>query len=156
MGKIYRVNSPQEALDLANKFKKQGRFNLFRGQNEDWPLIPSIHRLSPQNREKARQRSWMLMDYLYSIPETVKYADSANLTLGIAQHYGIPTDFVDFTRAPEIALFFATHSKKELSGKNGVIICINKSEFTMVMDMINCLFEKKNIIRLVESYFECQ
>lgn len=147
MGKTYRVSNSQEALNLANKFKSQGRFNLFRGQNEDWPLVPSVYRLSNEKKEKARQRLLRLMDYLYSIPETVEYADSADLISTIAQHYGIPTDFIDFSSSPEIALFFATHSKKDLTGKEGIIICINKSEFIGVMDLISFFFEEKNLIK---------
>lgn len=63
--------------------------------------------------------------------------------MAIAQHYGIPTDFVDFTYSPEVAAFFATHSPKDLTGKNGVIICINKKEFQSVMELIKVISKER-------------
>ena len=44
MAKVYKVASPTLALKLANKFKQQGIYDLFRGQNEDWPLVASIEK----------------------------------------------------------------------------------------------------------------
>lgn len=51
MAKVYKVASPTLALKLANKFKQQGIYDLFRGQNEDWPLVASIKRLSIKNKK---------------------------------------------------------------------------------------------------------
>ena len=53
MAKVYKVASPTLALKLANKFKQQGIYDLFRGQNEDWPLVASIKRLSIKKQEDA-------------------------------------------------------------------------------------------------------
>lgn len=52
MAKVYRANSPSEALKLAQHFKEGKKYDLFRGQNEDWPLISSEGRLPPPKIEK--------------------------------------------------------------------------------------------------------
>lgn len=129
MAKVYKVASPTLALKLANKFKQQGIYDLFRGQNEDWPLVASIKRLSIKKQEDAIDRLWRFKLFLSEYKVTKKYGDDLNHLSAIAQHYGIPTDLLDFTKSPEIALFFATHSKKDLTGKNGVIICLNQQDF---------------------------
>jgi hypothetical protein len=46
MAEIFRVKTPKEAIELAIRFKESGRYDLFRGQNEDRPLVASINRLS--------------------------------------------------------------------------------------------------------------
>lgn len=66
MAKIYRVNTPKEALELAIKFKQNKKYDLFRGQNEDWPLVASINRLSPKKRQEAVEKLFSL-SYSYLI-----------------------------------------------------------------------------------------
>ena len=82
-----------------------------------------------KKQEDAIDRLWRFKLFLSEYKVTKKYGDDLNHLSAIAQHYGIPTDLLDFTKSPEIALFFATHSKKDLTGKNGVIICLNQQDF---------------------------
>jgi hypothetical protein len=35
MGKIYKTKSIADALELAQEFKKKGKYNLFRGQAQN-------------------------------------------------------------------------------------------------------------------------
>lgn len=134
MYRTYRVNSPAEALKLAQDLQKKQIYDLFRGQNEDWPLVASIYRLSDKKRKEATVRLYLFQLFLSEYNSTKKYAKDLDYVIAIAQHYGIPTDFIDFSRSPEIALFFATHSTKELQGKEGVILCLNKKEFVDYTD----------------------
>lgn len=146
MCKTYRVNSPTAALELARKLQKKHTFDLFRGQNEDWPLVASINRLSPKKRKEAAERLYIFQLFLAKHNPTKKYAKDLDYVVAIAQHYGIPTDFIDFSRSPEIALFFATHSSKDLQGKEGVILCLNKKEFVDCVDLFKSLFTNQKLI----------
>lgn len=145
MAKIYKANSPSEALKLARRFKKEKKYDLFRGQNEDWPLISSEGRLSPEKMEENGKRLLWLCDFLSQYESTNKYIKNVDDFVAIAQHYGIPTDFIDLTRSPEVALFFATHSKRSLIGKEGVLICLNSNHFKTVIEFCSIIFEQKNI-----------
>jgi FRG domain len=42
--------------------------------------------------------------------------------MAVAQHYGVPTDFLDFSYNAEVAAYFATLSN---DGEIGVIYCFN-------------------------------
>lgn len=146
MAKIYYVETPREALELALKFKKSKKFNLFRGQNEDWPLVASINRLSSSKRKKAVDKLLAFKLFLSKYKFSEEYVDNLDYMMAIGQHYGIPTDFIDFTYSPEIATFFATHSNKDLAGKNGVIFCVNKEDFKSTIEFFNIIFEEKGLI----------
>ncbi len=125
-GEIYKVGSPIEALALAKHFQEVEKYDLFRGQNQNWPLVASLGRLANKNIEANRNRILKLYEFLHQYESTRRYAENTDDLLAIAQHYGIPTDF---TRSPEIALFFATYSHRELMGKEGVIYCLDTRDF---------------------------
>ncbi|QIK53793.1 FRG domain-containing protein [Dysgonomonas sp. HDW5B] len=135
MAKIYHLKTPRETLELALKFKKDKKFNLFRGQNEGWPLVTSISRLSSSKRDEAVDKLFAFKLFLSEYTFIKEYVESLDHIMAIAQHYGISTDFIDFTYSPEIAIFFATHSNKDLSGKEGVIFCVNKEHFKSTIDL---------------------
>lgn len=145
MAKIYKVNSPSEALALARRFKKEKKYDLFRGQNENWPLISSQGRLSPEKIEENGERLLWLFDFLSQYKSTNRYTKNIDDFIAIAQHYGIPTDFIDLTRSPEVALFFATHSKQSLIDKEGVLICLNSDDFKTTIEFCSIIFEREDI-----------
>ena len=92
---------------------------IFRGQNNaNWQLLPSLYR-SPCNNNIIKKRQLYTKAF---IDELKKNAAKLNLPLlteieflAIAQHYGLYTDLLDFTRNLEVAAYFATlegtHSK---------------------------------------------
>lgn len=63
MAEIFRAKTPKEAIELAIRFKESGRYDLFRGQNEDWPLVASINRLSNEKREAAHLRCLCMLEH---------------------------------------------------------------------------------------------
>jgi hypothetical protein len=81
---------------------------LYRGQSEDWPLLPKLFRmntgdltlrdLEQQLMEQFRERS------LYLLPSSpnIEYD-----MMSLAQHYGLPTRLLDWSSNPLMALFFA-------------------------------------------------
>src|SRR5262245_1630936 len=95
-----------EALELAERLKAEGKFDFFRGQTGNWPLRSSFQRRGKEDQQKAilwldRFRSWVShTEGLWAVSADV------DQTIAVAQHYGIPTDFLDITTEPRVAAFF--------------------------------------------------
>ena len=94
---------------------------VFRGQSRPWPIRPSLWREDTDLDEIHGERLTGLRDFLraqttdsealeFDLVGRVESQDDAN---AIAQHYGYPTNFVDFTWDPLTALFFATLNCKD-------------------------------------------
>jgi hypothetical protein len=82
---------------------------IYRGQADDWPLLPKLFRRSEKRVEILRQLESMLLDrfrngcfyLLPSVPEG--WYD----LMSLGQHYGLDTRLLDWSRNPLMALFFA-------------------------------------------------
>jgi hypothetical protein len=90
------------------------QIRIFRGQTKDWKLLPRLFR----HREDVRidvlrnLESWLLEQFrnspylLPSLPE--KEFDRISL----AQHYGLDTRLLDWSRNPLMGLFFAVNCRQ--------------------------------------------
>lgn len=125
----YKAKSMKEALELANRFKEEGKFDLFRGQARDWEVVSSASRINDNSLVMEEMQKFY---QFCATNELLKpYIDSEKFDefIAIAQHYGLKTNFVDFTSSPEIAMYFATHDKSCEVGQESVIVCLNRNEF---------------------------
>lgn len=90
-------------------------YNYYRGQAENWPLIPSVFR----NRTNASKKHiYQEFERIYKstsreFPEELNYIslhkkniDKRADELAILQHYGFPTTLIDITANPFIAMMF--------------------------------------------------
>jgi hypothetical protein len=93
---------------------------LFRGQPEDWPLVPKIGRLELDRPVAEAERVILDIFKQQSLPYLERVPASDWEWLAIAQHYGLPTRLLDWTLNPLVALWFAV-SRPPSAARNGVV-----------------------------------
>ncbi|WP_131537574.1 FRG domain-containing protein [Pedobacter nototheniae] len=128
-----RVGSLNEALALAEKWQAEGKYDLFRGQAKNWEVVSSLHRIPEKDFQLAQDS---IMQFYYFVSENKilqKHLDQVDELFAIAQHYGMPTNYIDFTSEPRIAGYFATHSKSNEPGQDACIICVDTQDFSRLM-----------------------
>lgn len=129
------------------KFRSGVEFSMiqYRGQNEDFGVCKTT-----LDRCKTEEEQFLnicrttafeelleihpFVKYIYSLPPIGKNYLSANLT-GIAQHYGLHTNYLDITNNFDVACFFAT-----CKYDNGKYYPIGKISKPGVIYKINELF----------------
>jgi len=132
--KIHYAANLNEAIEMAQTFKDSGKFDLFRGQTQDWPPYSSLYRiLSSENTveiEKAELRVRILKAWLQKIPELSYLLNPENEHhfYAVMQHYGIPTHYIDFTKNPDVAGFFASYTENPPTDGYACIYCIDSKE----------------------------
>ncbi|MBT5653960.1 MAG: FRG domain-containing protein [Alphaproteobacteria bacterium] len=124
----FHASSADEALEICRQLVRNGQANLFRGQTQDWPKItPSLHRIIKEEQDKAIQELKMFEEWSGSVPGMAVYRHKKEAITAIAQHFQIPTSFLDMTTSPEIALLFAKSSSETDDHKfESVIYCFTE------------------------------
>ncbi|MES3006736.1 MAG: FRG domain-containing protein [Pseudomonadota bacterium] len=115
------------AIRLAEELKKSGKYDLFRGQRHTFDIRPSVARLGVDLNE-ARKQLNDFARWVHKTPDLQSMHNNENAILAVAQHYGLKTPLLDFSRSPRVAGFFAQDGATEAD--TGTIICLNKELFT--------------------------
>jgi FRG domain len=135
-----RVKSLKEAIDCANELKASKRRLWFRGQRKDWPVKSTFMRIPREQHESTMRRINRFEAWVKETPGLEQLAADLDSVYAVAQHYGLPTNFVDFTTSAEIAAYFATEGADvSPPGEMACLICLD------VEDMLNfwdCLPDK--------------
>ncbi len=111
----------ESILDYINFILGNKKYYLFRGQREDWPLLPFIDRVNHNDLGRDDHERLMLKEF----EQRVRAFTNAPLfnrweLHALARHHGVPTRFLDWTENPLFALFFAVY---ESSKKDSVVFC---------------------------------
>lgn len=128
---LYEVQNIEEAVALAEELKRRGSHTWFRGQLQNWPLVPSYYRLPDEELPPTYQKLLRFEQWVRMTPGLEELAKNPDAYIAVAQHYGLPTTFIDFTTEPTIAAFFATHGEPPPGGKS-YILCWHPAD---VMDV---------------------
>lgn len=135
------------AIELAEELKRTGEFDLFRGQRNTFPIQPSALRPGV-NRESVERQLRNFAQWVHSTPDLQSLHGNQHAILAVAQHYGLKTPLLDFSRSPRIAGFFATDGGKK--GETGTIICLNRKRFSDSWSDINRKYRESKGMMLAE------
>lgn len=144
-----QARSTDEAVQICKKLKESGRATFFRGQTKNWPSItPTLLRLRDTKRQQSIQKLRQFIEWAISVPQMAPYADSREALVAIAQHYGLPTTFLDLTTSPEIAAFFSKRSDTRSQQGQSVIYCLAEQDLSHIKGLQVVQLDVANLWRL--------
>ena len=128
MADVFEAEDVEEAIALAEEARRDGKYDLFRGQARGWPVVPTFLRLSAAEQERALEKDARYRQWLHGTPGLEQLAAKEDEAMAVAQHYGLSTTFVDFTTEPRIAAFFATETAEPGEEEPRCILCLNAAD----------------------------
>jgi hypothetical protein len=111
---------------------------IFRGQNVDKPLLPKLARSPPLHPDLQSREGLMLKEFKRL------YVGLTDLTpgsdwdfLALAQHYGLPTRFLDWTLGALAAVWFAveTEGKNQKGEQQNAVVWLLKTNVPDFIDV---------------------
>ncbi len=106
---------------MAEELRASGKYDIFRGQTQDWPMRSSFNRLDARGRAAAQERLMEFAGFVHETAELEAMRGDRSAVFAVAQHYGIPTVLVDFTTEPAVAGWFATDGDPPEEDRQSVI-----------------------------------
>jgi len=130
MPEIFTVSDVDEAIDLASSFRRENRYDLFRGQvRSEWLPYPSLMRLQMNNPEawekNDKPQIIRFCNWLQNTPGLEEISQDTDAIFAVAQHYGLPTHYLDFTTDPAVAGFFAADTESHEQNFESCILCLD-------------------------------
>ena len=109
--------------------------SLFRGQSEDKDLLPRIARVRHLITELLQFENRMMQEFkreaeIYQSPLPPTMWE----ILAIAQHHGLPTRYLDWTKNPLAALWFAIRNPARNKDLDGVVWIFHPEENDYIQD----------------------
>ncbi len=106
---------------FVEHIEKHSKSWFYRGQAQDWPLVPSIGRVGRGGFEELLDFEEMILNEFKRLASPYYASPPQSLSEWVlhAQHHGLPTRLLDWTTNPLKALFFAVEDPKNFS--DGVV-----------------------------------
>jgi hypothetical protein len=146
---ILKAANLVEAVEMAMRLQKQGKYDWFRGQRKNWKPAPSLVRVPKQELKAARERLQRFAVWLLNTPGLEVLKQDPTDALAIAQHYGLPTPFLDFTTNPGVAGYFASSERPSAKG-TACIYCLNSRDLVDVWNQIRRILPHYPELQLVK------
>ncbi len=129
--KEYTVSTIEEFITAINEVKEKEEKGgnesdlIFRGQPEDWELLPKLARLNIKGEIGNIEKLLINKFKRASLPLVEHRPDNDWDVIALGQHHGLPTRLLDWTYSALIALWFAVKDPPGLDDDgdecNGVV-----------------------------------
>jgi hypothetical protein len=144
--KTRTINSLQDFIQFLEEARNENL--LFRGQVEDWPLIPKLGRLifRYDNLDVNTVEAEILSAFKDRSYPYVAYRPDNDLDwLALGQHHGLPTRLLDWSTNPLVALWFSLETpNKRDDGSTHVLWAFEFEDNDVIKD--KCDWRKKSSI----------
>lgn len=114
----------------------QNDSTCFRGQGQDWPLLPKIARLNARSTFLDDEQL-MVNQLRQQLPQYGAVPSNDWDLLAIAQHHGMATRLLDWTYNPLAAMWFAVSEPSQVKKSAGVIWAFFPDEEDLAVDLDN-------------------
>lgn len=125
----HQATSVSEFVGVIDNLLPNSDDLLFRGQSQDWPLLPKIARITLRSgMDLLETERSLLEEFKLQAPSLVDLVPETDWEwLSLAQHYGMATRLLDWTTNPLAALWF-TVLKPPADGTPGVVWVFDPGE----------------------------
>lgn len=134
-----------EFTQLVEFVERDWELSLFRGQSQDFRLVPSIGRLKLSYERLIENEKAILKEFQDgSVPYYSTPLVNIWEWLALAQHHGLPTRLLDWTRNPFAALWFAVNDEPTSENQTGVVWILrpNDEDYPTKKEMNNITCER--------------
>jgi len=113
------IKEVADLLKLVKGYSELPSEMVYRGQNQDWKLLPSLFRTSKKSNLRIERELFKRLKLNKPLLPS-ELEDSFDFLI-FAQQHSMPTRLLDWTYSPLIALWFACFNKDKNFLNDGVI-----------------------------------
>lgn len=126
----------QKIQEIKEKYNQKNYDLLFRGQETDFKLIPKIQRLTSKISDLHKCEKLITKEFKRNL-ENIDWAENKEWRLfTLAQHYGLPTRFLDWSYSALSALWFSV-KKAHKNTKNTFVYVMTTENISVWNDWEN-------------------
>ena len=135
-----KITSLSEYIQKIQKIKEKYNYKnfdlLFRGQEAEFKLLPKIQRLTSKISDLHKCEKLITKEFKRNL-ENIDWAENKEwYLLTLAQHYGLPTRFLDWSYSALCALWFSVKNAQK-NTKNTFVYVLTTENISVWNDWEN-------------------
>jgi hypothetical protein len=130
-----QISSLSEYDNWVNKNRNKTAHTLYRGQENDWPLLPSICRGTARHKIKEQEQQLLTLFKRESKPCLHLIPTNDWDWLVVAQHHSLPTRLLDWSTSHYAALWFALENSKAIKNTRPEVWCMQPLSKDFIDDL---------------------